>query len=171
MGRTPRQGAFLKHGQQWHVCGRQCIVHALISVSFSVLLVHGLRARSAQEWNGVGVDWVLNSLAGDAIAAGMRLLAPGGTFVEIGKRDIWDGTPLCMTLLRDNVTFRSVHLDLQSDTHPQRVRAACEAVLQLLRAGHLQTVPTEVVPAAELSGALRRMSQGNHQGKVVIDVQ
>jgi NADPH:quinone reductase-like Zn-dependent oxidoreductase len=126
--------------------------------------------RDAQ-WGGRGVDWVLNSLAGEAVAAGMRLLAPGGTFVEIGKRDIWDGTPLSMQLLRDNITFRSTHLDLLSDTHPARVRRACEEVLALLRTGAFTPVPTEVVPAAELSAALRRMSQGKHQGKVIIDVQ
>ena len=38
---------------------------------------------------GRGVDVVLNSLAGDFIPAGMRSLAPGGRFLELGKRDIW----------------------------------------------------------------------------------
>ena len=39
--------------------------------------------------DGRGVDVVLNSLAGEAIAASLRALAPGGRFLEIGKRDIW----------------------------------------------------------------------------------
>ena len=37
---------------------------------------------------GRGVDVVLNSLAGDLIDASLRLLAPGGRFVELGKTDV-----------------------------------------------------------------------------------
>src|SRR5690606_13753266 len=36
---------------------------------------------------GEGVDVVLNSLSGDAVAAGLGVLRRGGRFVEIGKRD------------------------------------------------------------------------------------
>ncbi|MCZ9338940.1 zinc-binding dehydrogenase, partial [Streptomyces sp. TRM76130] len=39
---------------------------------------------------GRGVDVVLNSLAGEAIDASLRLLAPGGRFAEMGKTDIRD---------------------------------------------------------------------------------
>ncbi len=38
---------------------------------------------------GAGVDVVLNSLAGDFIPAGIRALARGGRFLELGKRGIW----------------------------------------------------------------------------------
>ena len=38
---------------------------------------------------GAGVDIVLNSLAGEFIAASFRSLARGGCFLELGKRDIW----------------------------------------------------------------------------------
>ena len=34
---------------------------------------------------GRGVDVVLNSLAGDMIGAGLRVLAPGGRFIELGE--------------------------------------------------------------------------------------
>jgi polyketide synthase 5 len=37
---------------------------------------------------GYGVDIVLNSVTGAAQRAGLELLALGGRFVEIGKRDI-----------------------------------------------------------------------------------
>ena len=43
---------------------------------------------------GRGVDVVLNSLAGAAIDAGLSVLAPGGRFVELGKRDVYGGTRL-----------------------------------------------------------------------------
>ena len=34
---------------------------------------------------------VLNSLAGDALAASMELLRPFGRLVELGKRDAYEG--------------------------------------------------------------------------------
>jgi hypothetical protein len=40
------------------------------------------------------VDVVLNSLAGDAIEAGLGILAPYGRFVELGKRDIYGTTAI-----------------------------------------------------------------------------
>ena len=41
-----------------------------------------------------GVDVVLNSLVGDAIPAGLSVLAPRGRFLEIGKRDVYaNSTP------------------------------------------------------------------------------
>src|ERR1019366_7088155 len=35
-----------------------------------------------------GLDLVLNSLIGEFIDASLKLLAPGGRFIELGKRDI-----------------------------------------------------------------------------------
>src|SRR5262249_49466412 len=46
---------------------------------------------------GRGVDVVLNSLAGDAIEKGLSILAPYGRFIEIGKRDIYEGASLRLT--------------------------------------------------------------------------
>ncbi|MBS2079653.1 zinc-binding dehydrogenase, partial [Mycobacterium tuberculosis] len=37
-----------------------------------------------------GFDVVLNSLAGDFTDASLRLLAPGGRFIEMGKTDVRD---------------------------------------------------------------------------------
>ena len=39
---------------------------------------------------GRGVDVVLDSLAGDFVDASLRLVAPGGVFLEMGKTDIRD---------------------------------------------------------------------------------
>ena len=44
--------------------------------------------------DGYGVDVVLNSVTGAAQRAGLELLAVGGRFVEIGKRDIYGDTRL-----------------------------------------------------------------------------
>ncbi len=47
-----------------------------------------------RDTDGYGVDIVLNSLTGAAQLAGIKLLALGGRFIEIGKRDIYSNTRL-----------------------------------------------------------------------------
>lgn len=44
--------------------------------------------------HGRGVDLVLNSLAADKLLASVRCLANGGRFLEIGKLDLSNNTPL-----------------------------------------------------------------------------
>lgn len=41
-----------------------------------------------------GVDVVLNSLAGEKLQASLRVLAAHGRFLEIGKYDLSNNTPL-----------------------------------------------------------------------------
>lgn len=54
--------------------------------SFEQLVMRRTRGR--------GVDLVLNSLAADKLHASVRCLAEGGRFLEIGKLDLSDDTPL-----------------------------------------------------------------------------
>jgi phthiocerol/phenolphthiocerol synthesis type-I polyketide synthase C len=49
--------------------------------------------------DGRGVDVVLNSLAGEAIRRGVEILAPGGRFVELGKRDVYADAQLGLASL------------------------------------------------------------------------
>ena len=53
-----------------------------------------------QATGGEGVDIVLNSLAGDFIPESLRLLRPGGRFVEIGKTGIWDAARVAQAVPR-----------------------------------------------------------------------
>jgi polyketide synthase 5 len=71
---------------------------------------------------GYGVDIVLNSVTGSAQRAGLELLAFGGRFVEIGKRDIYGDTRLGLFPFRRNLSFYAVDLALMSVSHPGLVR-------------------------------------------------
>ncbi len=59
---------------------------------------------------GYGVDVVMNSLTGELLHESWSLLAPGGTMVEIGKRDILDRNWLPMDPFSHNRSFRSLDL-------------------------------------------------------------
>lgn len=58
-----------------------------------------------KETKGKGVDVVLNSLADDKLQASVRCLAKHGRFLEIGKLDLSNNSPLGN--FRVNVSFSS----------------------------------------------------------------
>jgi NADPH:quinone reductase-like Zn-dependent oxidoreductase len=67
---------------------------------------------------GRGADVVLNSLSGAGLVGSLALVAPGGRFVEVGKRDILGGTPLDLSLLKRNISFISAHIDILDQDDP-----------------------------------------------------
>lgn len=76
--------------------------------------------------NGSGVDVILNSLAEEMLQAGLRILAPGGRFLEIGKVDFINDNQLMAWQMDENRTFHGVLLDSlfrysNDDYFPQRL--------------------------------------------------
>ncbi|MET9872904.1 zinc-binding dehydrogenase, partial [Streptomyces sp. NPDC006386] len=67
------------------------------------------RVREVTE--GRGVDVVVNSLSGEAIAHGLDLLRPNGRFVELGKRDIYLNNTLPLRPFDRSLTFIGFNLD------------------------------------------------------------
>eukprot|EP01062_Namystynia_karyoxenos_P084049 TRINITY_DN980_c0_g4_i3.p1 TRINITY_DN980_c0_g4~~TRINITY_DN980_c0_g4_i3.p1 ORF type:complete len:2938 (+),score=1123.41 TRINITY_DN980_c0_g4_i3:984-8816(+) len=120
---------------------------------------------------GRGCDVVLNSLSGAAQAESMRCLAPGGRFVEIGKVDMQQNSVIRQGLLQQNISFFSFHLDLLGRTHPAKAQRMLREVVQLLEKGELRPVETEVAPLSAAASVLQRMSRGEHQGKIVLQVE
>ena len=78
--------------------------------------------------DGYGVDIVLNSLTGTAQLAGIKLLALGGRFIEIGKADIYSNTRLDLFPFRQNLAFYGVDLGLMAQSHPAAVRELLNTV-------------------------------------------
>jgi len=117
---------------------------------------------------GEGLDVVFNSLAGDAIPAGLSLLRPRGRFLEIGKRDIYDNERLALYQLRQNVSFAAVDLAQIAADDPAYAGALLRQVLALFEQGHLAPLPTERFAATDVAQAFRQMAQARHTGKIVV---
>jgi phthiocerol/phenolphthiocerol synthesis type-I polyketide synthase C len=117
---------------------------------------------------GEGLDVVFNSLAGDAIPAGLSLLRPRGRFLEIGKRDIYDNERLSLYQLRQNISFTAVDLAQIAADDPAYAGALLHKVIGLFAQGHLTPLPTELFAAAEAARAFRQMAQARHIGKIVV---
>ena len=123
-----------------------------------------------RDTDGYGVDIVLNSVTGAAQLAGLKLLALGGRFIEIGKRDIYGDTKLGLFPFRRNLAFWGVDLGLMSVSHPQQVSELLSTVYRLTAEGVLPMPESTHHPLAEAATAIRVMSAAEHTGKLILDI-
>jgi acyl transferase domain-containing protein/acyl carrier protein len=123
-----------------------------------------------RDTDGYGVDIVLNSLTGASQRAGLELLAHGGRFVEIGKRDIYGDTRMGLYPFRRNLTFFGVDLALMCQTNPRRINKLLRKVYELVETGELPPLDTTEYPLAEATNAIRVMGAAEHTGKLTLEV-
>ncbi|MFO1541037.1 MAG: sulfolipid-1 biosynthesis phthioceranic/hydroxyphthioceranic acid synthase [Chloroflexota bacterium] len=127
-------------------------------------------AAIRRDTDGAGVDIVLNSLTGPAQQAGISVLAPGGRFVEIGKKDIYGGTWLGLAPFRRNLSFFAVDLALLCTTAPDRVRRLIARVFDLAATGRLPLDAIATLPLTDAAAAVRMVGAAAHIGKLVLTV-
>ncbi len=91
--------------------------------------------------DGHGVDVVLNSLPGEAIRRGLKVLAPGGRFVELGKADVYADSALGLAALAESASFSVVDLEVNLRLRPQRYHRLLQEVLRHIADGDLPVLP------------------------------
>ena len=143
------------------------------------LLASGVRAAfdsHSYDWydglmeatGGEGVDVVLNSLAGRHVELCLQALRPGGWHCEIGKVDIYADNDLSLRIFRKNLRFAAIDVDRLMVDDPLLSRELSVACLDLLDQGALPPLPVTVFPYKDYAKALRMMTTGQHQGKLVL---
>jgi len=115
-----------------------------------------------------GLDLVLNSLTGEFIPQSMKLLRPGGRFLEIGKKEIW--TPAQAAQVNARARYFAVDLAEKIKSDPVAIRPLFLELMQAVAEGRLQPLPKTVFACEEVTGAFRYMAQAKHIGKVVVQV-
>ncbi|KZS63229.1 polyketide synthase [Mycobacterium kansasii] len=120
--------------------------------------------------NGYGVDVVLNSLAGEAIQRGVQILAPGGRFIELGKKDVYADANLGLAALAKSASFSVVDLDLNLKLQPAKYRQLLQHILQHVADGRLPVLPVTEFSLRDAADAFRLMASGKHTGKIVISI-
>jgi len=116
---------------------------------------------------GKGVDVVLNSLAGEFLCTGLSVLAPFGRFLEIGKRDICEDTPIGLGSFRNNISFFAIDLE---QFPPSLIARMTREISQLFEDGMLAPLPHQSFPIHEVVAAFRHLRSAKHIGKVVISL-
>jgi acyl transferase domain-containing protein/NADPH:quinone reductase-like Zn-dependent oxidoreductase/SAM-dependent methyltransferase len=118
-----------------------------------------------------GVDVVLNSLAGDGLAASWACMASFGRFVEIGKRDIHAHSRLDMFYFAKNVSFTAVDVFGMTKERPALVRESLGAAMELVATGKAKaSYPVQKYPVSQIEAALRHMQSGKSVGKLTIEM-
>lgn len=118
--------------------------------------------------DGKGVDLVLNSLTGQAMARSMDCLRPFGRFIELGKRDFYANTHLGLRPLRRNLSYFGVDIDQLISEHRELARQLFGEVISLFSAGELAPLPYRVFDADHIANAFRLMQRAGHIGKIVV---
>ncbi|MFB9680615.1 SDR family NAD(P)-dependent oxidoreductase [Streptosporangium vulgare] len=124
--------------------------------------------RVMEVTGGAGVDMVVNCLAGEAVDEGLRVLAPFGRFVELGKRDIAENRPLPLAPFAKSLSFHAVEAFSLAGRRPALVGAMLREVVDAVADGTLDPLPVTAFPAAEAEAAFRHMASARHIGKVVL---
>jgi len=150
---SPEKHEFLK---------KQGVKHVFHSRNLS--FADGVRKATA----GRGVDVVINSLAGEFIPRTLELVASGGRFVEIGKKDLFQNTPLDLNPFRASVSFTAVDLAKLVARKPVWIGKRLRALMDLFASGEFSPLEAAIYPAEKLGDAFRLMAQGKHRGKLVI---
>ena len=112
---------------------------------------------------GDGIDVVLDCLAGDPVDASLRLLAPGGRFVEMGKTDIRDADTVARTY--PGRTYQAFDV---LDAGPELIQEMLEKLRELFTSGVLTPLPLTAVDIRNAQPALRHLAQARHTGKLVL---
>ena len=117
---------------------------------------------------GEGVDVVLNSLAGHHIALCLKALRPSGWHCEIGKVDIYTDNSLSMRVFRKNLRFAAIDIDRLALDDPVLSHMLSQACLDLMDEGAVPPPRLTTFEYRNYAEALRLMTTGQHQGKLVL---
>ncbi|MBQ7617654.1 MAG: SDR family NAD(P)-dependent oxidoreductase, partial [Desulfovibrio sp.] len=117
---------------------------------------------------GSGLDCVLNSLAGEAIEAGLAVLKPFGRFLELGKSDYYSDAPKRLRPFRNNIAYFGIDVDQLMQERPKLGQELFAEMMQGFLKGLYHPLPCTVFEAQEVESAFRYMQKSRQIGKVVI---
>ncbi len=121
-----------------------------------------------EQTGGVGVDVVLNSLAGEAMTRSVQVLSPFGRFLELGKRDYYENTHLGLRPFRNNITYFGIDADQLFKERPAVTRRLFHEMMDMFQAGHFHPLPYHQFDAADVVDAFRYMQQAKQIGKILV---
>jgi fatty acid synthase len=120
---------------------------------------------------GKGVDVVLNSLSDEKLHASLRVLAPRGRFVEIGRYDMMQDTPIGMSTFVHEASFYGIYLDNVLDANNPESGKLFKLLSDGINAGVVKPLHHMVFNKDQVTEAFRYMSRGKHIGKVLIGLR
>lgn len=119
-----------------------------------------------QVTGGKGVNVVLNSLTDDFIPKSLSVLAEGGCFLEVGKRDDWNQTKV--TELNPTLIYHRYDMGTEMVNDMPFIRTMLNGILADFESGALKPLPLQTFPMQSVQEAFRFMAQARHIGRIVV---
>ena len=116
--------------------------------------------------SGRGVDIVLNSLAGEFITKSVSVLAPGGRFLELGKRGILNREQF--RLMRPDCEYDAFDLGEEALEDSSLLPGMFKDLLEAFAKGELRPLPLTSFSNERIIDAFRFMAQAKHIGKIIV---
>ncbi len=117
-----------------------------------------------------GVDIVLNSLPGEAIAKSLQLLRAYGRFLEIGKIDIYQNRMIGLLPFQDNLSYHAIDLDRLLRQRSDFVRQLFAEVMTYFESKSYGPLRHTMFTRDRTVDAFRYMSARKNIGKIVVDM-
>ncbi len=121
--------------------------------------------------DGQGVDVVLNSLAGEALTAGLTLLRRFGRFLDVTKRDIYSDLRVGLSPFRRGLSYHAIDLEQVINFEQDTVQELLQILVSDIRAGSATALPLQTFSYNQAIEAFRCLSMARHIGKVVLEAQ
>lgn len=121
--------------------------------------------------NGVGVDIVLNSVAGEVAARSLGVLRSFGRFLEIGKRDFQENAKLGLQPFERCLSYFSIDLARLQQDAPDLMQSMLQTLAAHFDQGHYMPLPYHLYTLDQVEDAFRFMQQSRQIGKIVIQFQ
>jgi acyl transferase domain-containing protein/NADPH:quinone reductase-like Zn-dependent oxidoreductase/thioesterase domain-containing protein/acyl carrier protein len=118
-----------------------------------------------------GVHLVLNSLTGEFIPASLALLAEGGRFLEIGKREIYSSSQLAELPLRAGVSYHPIDLTRLHRDDLSTYGALFHEIVAGAAQRRFEPLSRQVFPFSAAFKAFGLMMQARHIGKLVLSMR
>ncbi|XP_046964445.1 fatty acid synthase-like [Vanessa cardui] len=124
-----------------------------------------------KETNGKGVDMVLNSLAHEKLQASIRCLGYRGRFLEIGKFDISNNTPISMSFFLKEISIHGIMLDFVYDQGNEFRKSLQDLLISGIDSGAVRPLTHCTFEKNQIETAFRYMRAGKHIGKVIVKIR
>jgi myxalamid-type polyketide synthase MxaB len=104
------------------------------------------------------------------MAESLRLLAPYGRFLELGKTDIYLNRSLGLEPFQNNLSYFAIDMDRLFRQRPDTIRQLLDEISHHLQSGAYPSLVCTEFSAPDVAAAFRHMSQRKNIGKVVVSM-
>ncbi len=120
--------------------------------------------------DGEGIDVVLNSLSGAAIAKNLSILKPFGRFLELGKRDFYADSKIGLRPFRNNITYYGIDADQLLAEKPALSSRLFKEMMSLFEAEAFKPLVHLTFAPTQIEEAFRTLQQSRHIGKIIVSM-